>query len=214
MHDIIHWHVRDAILCRGDAERAPLNELTRGTTAGLPLSWKDWRRVYPNLVVHHLWGDAITVATDGVHVILDIGDGFTVEAACGSVLGPIGPQRGHPDDWDWERNKRRVLVFRRGEGLPPAIIPVCHEMDEHWAAKGKISRIEHEAYVALWRGAPPSDFDNIVAQLTLADETRREALRKRRVSRKTKTAKNKVASQHNLALALLNSLMQKPQQTN
>ena len=215
MNDLVHWHVDNGVLFRGDAERYPLRDLTRETRAGLPLSWNpDWRRCYPNLVVHPLWGDAITVATDGVHVIIDIGDGATYEVAATSLRGPVGPQRVHPDDWDWERNKRKVLVFRRGDGLPPAIIPVCREMDKHWERHGKISRIEHEAYVALWRGAPPSECDNIVAQLTAADEARREKLAEKRKSNKHKTGKAKVAKQHNLALTLLQTLLQASEASN
>lgn len=184
------WHVKDNNLMFNDTVRAPLRDLERSRLRryDLPLTWKpDWRRVYPNLVVHPLFGDALTIATDGVHVTIDPGDGHLVEVSKQSLVGPILPFRVSPADWDWERNKRCVRVFRRKAPKPPVIIPTNVELDEYFEGRvpSRMSRSDFHAYAALARGANPADFEKILAALEAGAATRKPQARLSATTRRT-----------------------------
>lgn len=171
------WVVLDGqLIVEGIGTRGNLSDLTRGTVARPPASkTKQWRAVAPNLCVHPLWGDCVAVATDGIHSVVDVGDGNTLEVSNGQLLGPIGPQRVHPNDWDWSRNRRRVRVFKRKAPKPPVVIPVDTEMEAYWGRRSKLTEDEHLAYAAicplkepLASATPPELFESILEDLQIA----------------------------------------------
>lgn len=166
------WIVAGGVLQYNGQPRAKLVELTRdasGPEAALDSRTRQWRRVAPNLCVHGLWGDCVPRVTDGVHAVVDVGDGHCVEVAVTSLLGPIGPQRVAPEDWNWDTNSRRVRVFKRKAPLPPAVIPVNTEMDTYWATHPKLRQNEHDVLVAIgWGYLAPERYDATLAALDAA----------------------------------------------
>lgn len=177
MTPLDHYEVIGQTLFYGNMEIADLMDLTRRASASIPPSRiRQWRITAHNLVVHPLYGDAVTIATDGVHVLLDIRDGHTVEVACTSCRGPITGWPIAPEDWDWDRNCRRVHVYKRKPPQPPAIIPVCKWLDRYWTKHDKLTTIEHMAYAALAdRSTDPHTFEIILGQLRESQQQSDEA---------------------------------------
>lgn len=185
--EVAHWTVTNEFLCLNGIPTHHLEDLTRASALTVPPSNKEWRRTAPNLVVHPAFGDGIALAVDDSHVIVDFGGGTEVrEVHRGNVLGPVGPQRVSPEDWDWARNKRRVRVFKRKFPKPPVILPICEWLDNYWMTHTQIMRFEHEAYGALARGAKPEEFDRIYEQLAKATQPKDEPEVKERLSARKK----------------------------
>lgn len=147
------------LLYHNGALRAALSELTRNRSVApqqvcqprMGYERRQWRSVAPNLVVHPFYGDAVAVATDGVHAFIEPQVGRCVEVAHNTVLGPLVPEVVEPEDWDWTRNTRKVRIFRRAEGKPPAVVPINTWLEDYWSRYAKLSH--HELMVAAALGS-------------------------------------------------------------
>lgn len=151
-----HWRVIESNLFHGPHFVAPLVDYLRPTACELPLTWKTWRRVAPNLVVHPLFGPGVAIATDGVIGTVDFGTErpYGTEVALGQTFGPFIHEVIHPDDWNYERNVRRPFA----DGWLDWSVPESR----------RITEFEFEAYAAIGRGAKPEDFQKILTQLIAA----------------------------------------------
>lgn len=125
--------------------------------------WTDeWRLTAQNLVVHGMFGPSVTLATNGVLVVIDNGDIAPHVTHVGNLRGPVLRTPCAIVDWDWDRNARRVNVYRRRDGTV-AVVPTDEWRD---GIGHRVSREELELEAALGCGAlRAEDFDTALAQL-------------------------------------------------
>lgn len=112
-------------------------------------SFPKWRLLFPNVGTldgfPHL-GAVMICATDGLEALYHIDESGTLWR--GHLLmfrGPISKVYVFEEDWDYERNKRKVNVFRRHDGSF-AIIPQDSFMESYWSQHARMSRDEIELY--------------------------------------------------------------------
>lgn len=114
-----------------------------------PASFPKWRLLFPNVGTldgfPHL-GNVMICATDGLEALYHIDESGTLwRGHLKAFRGPIAKVYVFEEDWDYERNKRKVRVFRRRDGSF-AIIPQDSFMESYWDAHPRMSRDEQELY--------------------------------------------------------------------
>lgn len=86
-----------------------------GEAVGMRLDAQRWRMLSPNAVLHPFFGPGVTVATDGVRVILfgfpRFGSDYTV-AHRTNIIGPVTSTAVAVEDWDYANNSTTVAAKR------------------------------------------------------------------------------------------------------
>lgn len=114
-----------------------------------PASFPKWRLLFPNVGTLDGFpnlGSVMICATDGLEALYHIDESGTLWR--GHLLmfrGPVSKVYVFEEDWDYEKNKRKVRVFRRHDGSF-AIIPQDTFMESYWSVHPRMSKDEKELY--------------------------------------------------------------------
>lgn len=96
-------------------------DLMREYNWTIPARQRDnWRALYPNVGWHQGYRCSI-LATDGLLAAFNY-SGTLVIGHLKNFVGPVAKVEIDERDWDWDRNVRKVSVFKRRDGTV-AIIP-------------------------------------------------------------------------------------------
>ncbi len=116
------------------------------------------------------------MATDGLEAYYHVDEsGFLWKGHLKAFTGPVAKVYVWEQDWDYEKKKRKVRVFRRFDGSY-AIIPQDSFWEQYWEKHPKMPTWERELYDAcvtieghkIYRGNLSfSQFDEAHAQLQL-----------------------------------------------
>lgn len=117
-----------------------------------PVRLPKWRLTFPNVGVldgFPNFGNVMICATDGIEAFYHIDESGTLwKGHLAAFNGPVAKVYVFEEDWDYDRRKRRVNVFRRKDGTF-AIIPQDTFMDSYWEIHPRLSKEEKECYLAL-----------------------------------------------------------------
>lgn len=114
-----------------------------------PAKLAKWRLLFPNageLDGFPHFGLVQICATDGLEAFYHIGtDDYLWKGHLKAFNGPVAKTYVWEEDWDYENRKRKVNVFRRGDGSL-VIIPRDSFMDAYWEKHTKLPQWERDLY--------------------------------------------------------------------
>ena len=126
-----------------------LTDLLRNVEIPLPPArLAKWRWVFPNTGtlrgLEHL-GTVAILCTDGCEAYFHVGGDQVLHGHLKNFIGPVTKEYVWEQDWDWEKNRRKVSVFRRHDGTY-AIIPRDKEKEEYWSKHSKYTQDEKDLF--------------------------------------------------------------------
>jgi hypothetical protein len=149
-------------------------------------SLDEWRLTFPNVGqldgFPHL-GNVLLVATNGLLALFDIDDPNALFLGhLKAFNGPMAKVFVSEEDWDYQRRRRVVKVFRRHDGTY-AIIPQDTFADEYWSLHTKMSAEERQLWESIGQGiVPVSEYDKAWEQIC---ERKSEKVSPKKVKGKT-----------------------------
>lgn len=140
-----------------------------------------WRWVYPNwgqLTGFPQLGNVVIRATNGLEALFEIDESGTLwRGHLSAFNGPVAKVYVAEEDWDYEKKRRKVNVFRRADGSI-VVIPQDSFMDDYWKVHVRLSPNEKECYDRLGCGdMRVVDFDE---SLRMLNEATAQAVAQRR----------------------------------
>lgn len=137
--------------------------------------YDNWRLLYPNLgeidgFDHFGLGLVAICATNGIEAYFKVDESGTLwRGHLRSFNGPIAKEYVWPEDWDYEKRKRKVKVFRRADGTF-AIIPQDSFNEQYWSKHQRMSQDELNIWAEVGYGR--LNIRDVDKQLELLWETR------------------------------------------
>ena len=123
----------------------------------------NWRILFPNvgeLIGFPNFGNVMIMATNGILAYYHVDhSGQLFLGHLRAFTGPIAKEYVDEDDWDFEKRRHKVNVYKRADGTY-AIIPKDSFWDAYWEKHERMTHELHQLYCEIGRSIHADQFDN------------------------------------------------------